>query len=335
MRFRINVYVLFFVFVILLDPSFAAVNCQPQFFLDFVSGGGCSDSPAPYPSELLPDASCTAEVAEHSCLATVYNVCCELDVVVKYRDDKYTNEIITGVLIGNEADVAQSRFEQWKSSVSLDAPEDGFSLTGSFEGYIYGSDSPVADGTVNLNFSAWKRGFYTRTGSGSGTVTPVENINGSGGSGVGGGLTSQDISGVYNSPYSKGTTFDVSKGYENYGGGLSRIDDHGNSVSVSPYPSGIVPYSNSLISSFGQKSFSQVFSDFKNNIQSTSLFSFYSPAFSVPDSSDSVVSFNAGVYGSHSFDFASWSSLYPYIRALVMVVFSFVAVKIIILKGGS
>lgn len=334
-RFFIRIIV-FFVVMFLCSFAYGAQNCSPQFFLDFAQGGGCSESPSPYPTDLLPAPSCTATVVEHSCLSTVYNVCCELDVVTKYRDDKYTNEIITGVLPGNEADVAQSRFNQWKTGVSLNSPASGFSLTGEFEGFIYGSENPISDGTVNLYFSAWKRGFYTKTGSGSGTVTPIESI-GSGG-GTGGGLVPSDISGSYTNPYSKGETFNTSRGYKN---DLVLVDRNtGDPLTVGPYPFGVDSYlsvsQDPDVVSFGYTSFFEIFADFKTAMQSTSLFSFSKSLFTVPGGGSSVVTINGGIYGNHSFDFADkYSSLFPYIRALVLLSFSAIAVKIILLKGGS
>lgn len=331
MKFSIRVLI-FVLGLFLCSPAYGAVNCTNTMFLNFVEGGGCNEgSPPEYPFTL--DETCTATVAQNYCLATVYNVCCELDVIVKYRDDVSSSEVITGVIPGNEADVAQSRFNQWSGGIALNSPAANFGLTGQFEGFIYGSKTSGSGSTADIDITMWKRGFYTKNGSGSGTTVPIESISGGG---SGGGLVPTDISGSYTGPYSKGTTFDTPRGYKQ---GLTKIDASGNPVTQSPYSSGVSSYSststNPDVIAFGNKTFSQVFTDFKTNMQSTSFFTFSNSLFTVPAGGSSVISFDAGRYGVQSFDFADkYVSLFPYIRALILLGFSAISVKIILLKGG-
>lgn len=83
-------------------------------------------------------------------------------------------------------------------------------------------------------------------------------------------------------------------------------------------------------------SYETAFSDFTNNMKTTSLYGLMGSFFtSVPNSGSSIVSFDGGVYGSHSYDFSSWSSIMSVIKAFVLITFAAISLKIIFLKGGS
>jgi hypothetical protein len=79
------------------------------------------------------------------------------------------------------------------------------------------------------------------------------------------------------------------------------------------------------------------FNDFTNSLKQTSLWSLPSSMTTdFPSGGDPVISFNAGVYGSHSYSFASWgSALYNVIKGIVLVICSWVAIKIVTKGGGG
>ena len=84
------------------------------------------------------------------------------------------------------------------------------------------------------------------------------------------------------------------------------------------------------------ESYKDLFNDFVGDMKSTSLYGLMGGFFSgVPNSGISTISFNGGVYGSHSFDFSSWGSILTVIKALVLIIFAAMSMKIIFLKGGS
>lgn len=56
---------------------------------------------------------------------------------------------------------------------------------------------------------------------------------------------------------------------------------------------------------------------------------------SIPSGGTSTYTFNGGRYGSHTFDFSSYASVFVFVKSLVLILFSWCAVKIVTLKGGS
>lgn len=78
------------------------------------------------------------------------------------------------------------------------------------------------------------------------------------------------------------------------------------------------------------------FNTFVTNMKSTPLYGLLGSFFnSVPIQGTSIISFNGGKYGHHTFDFATWSSVFLVLKALVLIIFASLSLKIIFLKGGS
>ncbi len=74
---------------------------------------------------------------------------------------------------------------------------------------------------------------------------------------------------------------------------------------------------------------------FMTDMQGTSLGQLGSGFFSgVPTGGTSSISFNAGVFGNHTYDFSSaaWVSVLSVIRAVILIIFGYAAVRIVILK---
>ena len=85
------------------------------------------------------------------------------------------------------------------------------------------------------------------------------------------------------------------------------------------------------------KTFSGVFADFANNMQNTGLGSMFSVfAGGVPNTwGNTAISFSTVNYGNHSFDFASYASLWAVIGTILLVVSSYIAVRVISKGGGG
>jgi len=72
---------------------------------------------------------------------------------------------------------------------------------------------------------------------------------------------------------------------------------------------------------------------FFDELKNTSLFSLPSHILSdIPDSSNSTMSFDGGVYGQHTYDFASMGSIYVTLRAILITLFGYLSVRIVVLK---
>lgn len=79
--------------------------------------------------------------------------------------------------------------------------------------------------------------------------------------------------------------------------------------------------------------FSTRFIAFMTQVQSAPIFSMVRSFFgSVPTGGSSIIEFNAGIYGQHSYDFASWGPLLTVLRGLILIIFSFLAIRVVVLK---
>lgn len=83
-------------------------------------------------------------------------------------------------------------------------------------------------------------------------------------------------------------------------------------------------------------SYKGAFNGFTNDMKATPLYGLVGGFFrGAPTGGSSVVSFNGGVYGTHSYDFSSWVSIMSVIKGIVLVMFAAASIRIIFLKGGS
>lgn len=82
-------------------------------------------------------------------------------------------------------------------------------------------------------------------------------------------------------------------------------------------------------------SISDLWDDFLDAAGETGLFLLPSALSSgIPGGGASVIAFNGGVFGDQSFDFSDWASnVLLILRSVVMVIFSFVAIRVIVLKS--
>lgn len=79
------------------------------------------------------------------------------------------------------------------------------------------------------------------------------------------------------------------------------------------------------------------FTSFTNTIKGTSLWSVPNAlSAGFPAGGNPVISFNGGVYGQHSYDFSTWGSgIFNVIKGIVLVICSWVAIRIVTKGGGG
>jgi len=349
-------------------PFLASAECHYEIALMITPANGSPCGTAPTALDVaLPNPSCTGRISDHNCHSYVREICCPLEVLNKYRDDKYGYMTLSGVTLGEESIAAQAAFDIYKTGTTLNPPSADFQLTGEFEGFIYSSDTPASSGFVDVNVTMWKRGYYTRAGTASGTTVPIENLGSSGG--ASGGLTqaqakaaflealqTDGLTGIQNAVDAaiagklgadsiKQAFLEALQESGISGGGLDQAEaeqafeqalEHalagvysgGDASGKEPYQLGSK-----------QRAFADVFGNFKTAMQSTSLFNMQSNFFGGLSgaSSSSVIAFGTSTYGSHTVDFSAepWSSVFAVLRGIIMVVLSYVSLKILILKGGG
>lgn len=81
-------------------------------------------------------------------------------------------------------------------------------------------------------------------------------------------------------------------------------------------------------------SISDLWDNFKDAVLATGIFLLPAALSSgIPGGGTSVMSFNAGVFGSHSYDFSTWSgNVILILRSVFLVIFSFIAIRVVVLK---
>lgn len=78
------------------------------------------------------------------------------------------------------------------------------------------------------------------------------------------------------------------------------------------------------------------FRDFFDQMRTTALFSLPNQFLSgLPSGGSSVMSFSAGRFGHHTFDFSLFSSLWTTLKTIILVLFAWLGVRIVTLKGGG
>lgn len=312
-------YLLLIIFVLLPLDSFA-LNCVDRFQMELTSTGGCSQSASSYVG-VVPS-GCNVTLKGSFCIGSVWNLCCDLSATSSFSEDGTESGVIHNVLSDgeNERTVGNQLYGTWKGNTPYPVCPDGFTKNGTFDfGYVK-TDGPVAaDGTTDLNYSFVRQTMCKKNGDNSSGVpdngTP---FGGSGGSGSG-----IDLSGTFTTPYS----------------GIRGLNPANNPAQFSADKTfGTGSYAgdsnNPFVAAYKTRGVTQVWQGFVTSVSSSSLFSFSQGLFTVPDGGTSVISFDAGRYGQQSFDLASYASVFPIIKGIIMLICSIIAVKIIILKGG-
>lgn len=78
------------------------------------------------------------------------------------------------------------------------------------------------------------------------------------------------------------------------------------------------------------------FRDFFDQMRTTALFSLPNQFLSgLPSGGSPVMSFSAGRFGNHTFDFSLFSSLWTTLKTIILVLFAWLGVRIVTLKGGG
>lgn len=146
----------------------------------------------------------------------------------------------------------------------------------------------------------------------------------------GGNVTTTTTSNTYSGP--DGTGQLTSSTTESKTGAASPTDaTQGTDSSAYSTPGESSPYGDGSAFDVGQR-----FQTFVETVKSSALFSMAGGfAAGIPSGGESTYSFSGGRYGEHTFDFSRFSSVFTMIRALYLIMCSWVAIKIVTLKGGS
>lgn len=181
---------------------------------------------------------------------------------------------------------------------------------------VVATQSPTTQNLIDMN--NWKNAYNTWAQGGTGIIT------------VGYPITSGSGSFPrYNGSASGPSTVQPPTPGTNTGG-----DGSGSTNGVVYNPQGLssTPYgSGQTVGDFGGR-----ITQFVNDVKQTPLFSLPSSLLgNIPGGGSSTISFTAGRFGTHTYDFASWGSLLNTLKTIILIIFSAVAVRIVTLKGGG
>lgn len=316
---------------------------------------GCDDTSGNHSEDRVPAMTITVCCANKSTRDTVG--------ATGYEKSLLDSALITGVSMGGEKQAAEGYCTDLFTNpiYPYPDPDTGYIRTDGLAGYAYDATMSGSSNTeVDVNVVCWKRGGYTKSG---GNVVPLENIN------TGGGGTSIDyaqfktsVQGAINDATGvsdiKALLTDIKTNTEGGSGGGLTADQVRSAVaggvgdavgtasgsvsgfsgvtpSINPLSSynAPTPYTNNRLPLLENINFTQRISDFYTDMKNAPLFSALSltPLSSVGAGTSSMaVSF--GSFGSVNFDLANYAGTYNYIKGFLLLLGSYVALRVIILR---
>lgn len=281
------------------------------------------------------------------------------DFVFNHIGATMTSISLPNTPYGTESDVARTNFNSWSASTPVpDCPAPYVRGVGG-DGYIF-STTMAADGiNSDIHMTMWRRADCSVTGNNT-VLNPIFPIGGGSGGSTDMTATNALLASIQTntaglvspgaidvnivSGGGGGVATDMTATNNLIGAGNTSLGSIDNAVSgVSTLPSQGVPAAvNAYLSSNLSDHIPTVadytteYNTFKTNMEATSLYGLIAGFFSgVPAGGSSVYSFNGGVFGNHSYDFASWGSIMTLLRGLTLVAFGAASLRIIFLKGGS
>ena len=354
----------FLIFIISVCAERAeAIFCFERIYLLINTDNSCSGSTGTIPPPVI---GCgDPQLVDSGNCAEIWEFCCDEAIVNNYEDVSNQMQIITGVTFGEEAVAAEAAFDNFIANIPEDICYTGYQKSGFMAGYVYETYLDVGD-TSEVNLSMWKRVACSK--SGVGDLIPIQSISGSGGSG---GLTQQETTDAVRSAIDTSTgvsgiqttlnSIDSKTGTGSGGTGLNQAqttqavsDGLNNSLGTAPsslgvgtgvsktitiskdlqndwigprYETGDLPDRNII-------DFKNRFENFFDSMKSTNDFFqrfTLSPLADVPGGS-SAFSFSAGRFGNINFDFAQYGSVFNYIKGFVLLLGSYLALRVMVLK---
>ena len=311
LSFLIILYVLFYIF----DVSFASDICNDRVYINIMGDGSCG---IPQTSCTIPTGCTSSTFVSGSCISVLCHVCCP-KTDNEQRSDSPHNVTVTNVPLGDDKIAASTAYADWRATATYPTAPDGYSMTGTMEGYVYNTTEGTVPGTVDVNVTMWLRGFYTKNGTAD--VIPIENL----GSGV---IGTGDIANSVRDGV--GNAID-----DKFGTGLTVPDGVARTDGKIPGGSDYVPGTgfgtvHSLVDTWGT---------FKTDMQATELFglagNFASGAPTTGGVAPVMAIEGGDTFGYHEVDFAIVGPWLIVLRGAILLAFAFCCIKIITLKGGG
>lgn len=360
-----------FLFVVLLySPAYAQLCYDNTLLYILVEGSTCisGDSTEPWPGELPTNCTIQTAVVSQGCLFIKYNICCDSEQS-KYEDSVVDVTMVT-VPIDQERQAAEAAFDTWKAQpTSLKSCALSYYQVGSIKTMkydVYPSESTPGSSDVYVGFRS--RTFCSKsTGFSNYSVIPLPVVNpgGSGGSvdmtqtNTLLSTTNTSIENVNTSVQTLGSKLDsvntsvssvnntlntVNSSVQTLGSKLDSVNTSLDSLNGGTYTGGdgsgqtdsgrIDAAKSSTETSLlnnGATQFQSFITDAKNTRFASMIGAFFNGA---PTGGCSTMSVSAGRLGTHTIDFSAYNAVWTIMKALVLIMFSYVSIKIMFLGRG-
>lgn len=176
--------------------------------------------------------------------------------------------------------------------------------------------NPTPENLTDMN--NWKNAYNTWAQGGTGTMTGGYPI-------TSGSSTFPTYNGSASGPSTVQPPTPGTNTGGDAGGSTNGVVYNPQGLSSTPYGSG------QTVGDFGGR-----ITQFVNDVKATPIFSMPSSLLgNIPGGGSSTITFSAGRWGTHTYDFSSWGSILDTLKALILIIFSAVAVRIVTLKGGG
>lgn len=268
------------------------------------------------------------------------------DGIDSYEETIVNKGTVANVPLGGEKEAADSFMNSTVASQPYNTPATGFVRTDGIMGNGWIASMSAGTNTVDLIVTAWKRGGYQIQG---GDVIPLAALAGggtggggwgTGSGGTGGGVGGGTDSGVSSLSSPKGTAADplnVAIQQPKNNPDTRQMDRTGQAQSgdnIWDMAPGVASVSDSV------NNMKTSFSTFVTNMKGTSLFSLHSSYFTASNAIGStagttVIKGGATFGGDHEFKYDFYAPFLLILKSVVMVIFAFLSVRVVVLKGGS
>lgn len=259
---------------------------------------------------------------------------------------------LTGVSMNGVKDAVNAAYNTWFDSVGNPTCPDGLLLGAMASGYISHESTNIDPSKVDVQTAYYKRAdcskFTNRTG-----LRPISSLF------AGGGVSSMQetnslltdiktnttafknfsvhVSGSGGGSTDMTTTNNLLTDTKGFLSGISNALTGPSTLASAPATAPRTAYKSQTVEDidlFMAADYRTAFTSFQTSAQNTAVFKLIDGFFGgVPHDGSSVVSFNGGVFGSHTFDFATWATFMAVLKGIILVMFSAASVRIVILKG--
>lgn len=354
-----------FFMALMISVNAYSMAYQEVWFFDMVNGNICTPEglAAGYVTggEVVPPGCVvTSETCTNDLMGTSV-IDCGLNVPGEYEGAVVGGTTIPDMSLNGLKDAENAAYDAWYASTGVATCEPGTSPAGVSTGYVVYEGTGVSPGTGNANLGFYKRVHCVANGASSTGLQPIDTlfVGGGGGGGSVDLTTTNTAIGETNRLIGEGNAESVKQttalqgiktAIEQQGpntaggtGGTVNVDMTATNdllTSINSKMDGVYtgagPVTGAVDTSLRESNFlnnaKNEFTGFQTSVKGTALYNSIGTFFNgLPAGGASVFSVHTGRLGNHSIDLADYSTVWNIIKALILIMCSYVSIKIIFL----